>query len=170
MMCFEINCLLVDPASEKNNRQIKDLRQYFYQPKGHAEALRNCFAWVHLKVAELKAKEPQWVIERLVLHEWRINSPEPNGDIKTCKFQKKVLNWAFDRGIIELHANLNNKQKKKAEAAVLRLNDYRPLRSLVKIEDIGSNLMDGVKCLVVGEIVTEDEDEWGHRMGWLSER
>jgi len=143
MKCFEINLLLQDHGV----KEYKDIRQYFQQENGAFQAVQNTLAWVHLQVNRIKAKHSETVIERLILWQWEIATPLPSGEIGTKKYKDRVLDWSFERGLINIHQNLSNKQKRKVSAAIRYLNKYRHVRAEISIEEIGRELMEGITCI-----------------------
>ena len=146
MKCFEINLLLQDHQA----KEFKDIRQYFHQERGSHQAIQDTLAWVHLTVKNIKKEKPNFVIERLIIWAWEIAIPLPTGEIKTKKFNNRVLNWSYEKGIIDMTNFLTPKQRKKVQAAARFLNKYRHVRAEVEIEEIGRELVtEDVTCIVI---------------------
>jgi hypothetical protein len=138
MRCFEINLLLIDHDAKKT----KEMRQYFHQDKGVFQAILDTIAWVHYKIKAMR--EPNYVVEKLMVYEWRIDSPSMNGHIGSTKFPDRVFNWSFEKGIIEADKLLSDKQRRKINEPARSLNMHRKKRSEVKIVEIGQEIEDGL--------------------------
>lgn len=142
MFAFEINLLLLDHIA----KEVKDVRQYFQQDQGCFQAIQDTLAWVHLRMQKIKDKHPNsnFVVERLAIWKWNIAVPLESGEIKTYKFQNCVLNWSFEKGLIEIEQGIANKQRKRAESAVHSLKKYRHTRAEIQIEQISGEIMEDV--------------------------
>jgi hypothetical protein len=137
MRCFEVNLVLVDEPRKKT------LKQYF-QHENYGDAISSSIAWAHLRMKEFQERQQFWVIDGLSVHEWRIDTPETNGEINSCKFLNKVLNWSVTGGIVEIYP-LTEKQKQWVLSAILKLSSYRYYQSIIKIEErtVGGDMGDG---------------------------
>ncbi len=136
MKCFEINLLLNDPIV----KEFKDLRQYFHQPLGGFQAIQNTIAWVHLELKKRRENHPLIVVEKLGIWQWEIAIPEHTGEIKTVKIKDKVLNWSYEKGIIEIR-NFSQGKRKQIYQLTRSLNKYRHVKSEVLIEEVFDSLI-----------------------------
>jgi hypothetical protein len=146
--CFEINVILFDNVAKTR----KDVREYFHQDKGPAQAITDTLAWINLKMKIWKKKNPNYVIDGLNLWAWTIAIPQPDGEIKTKRSCDKVLSWAFDRDAIQFQQGIKDKQKKRFAFAVKQLNKYRHAKSEIKIEELSGELKDNAKCFLISSI------------------
>lgn len=147
MRCFEINLMLVDGLKKRT------VRQYFQHEK-YGQAIQSTLAWTHLRMQEFRTKNQTWVIDGLAIHEWRIDVPESNGEIKTCKFLNSVLKWSAENGVVEIYEKLTEKQKKWMLPTIQKLNAYGYYQVEVKIEELASqeDMADGEKSFgIYGE-------------------
>ncbi len=154
MKCFEINLLLLDPAEKRT----RDIRQYFEQPKGYYQAIVDTINWVHYRMKEQKTPG-KYVVERVILYEWRIDTPSANGDIKTQRVGDRVINWSFEKGIIDVYKNLSGKQKRRLPDQIKSLNKYRPSRYKVEIREISRNIMEGVSVVALSAVDVQTNDD-----------
>lgn len=146
--CFEINVILFDNVSKIR----KDVREYFHQDKGPAQAITDTLAWINLKMKIWKKKNPNYVIDGLNLWAWTIAIPQSDGDIKTKRIGDKVLSWYFDKDVVQFQQGIKDKQKKRFYLALRQLNKYRHAKSEIKIEEISGKLEDNAKCLSIKSI------------------
>lgn len=151
MKCFEINLLLFDPVEKRT----RDIRQYFIQPKGYYTAILDTIAWVHFRMREMKNKG-KYVVERVLLYEWKIDVPSGNGDIKTQRVGDRIVNWSYEKGVIDVYKPLAEKHKKKLPDMMRGLNKYRPSKFKVRIEEIGQDIMENVSCIALSAICIDN--------------
>lgn len=131
MKCFEINLLLYNPET----KITRDIRQYFHQEKGSYQAIQDSLCWTHREMKKIRTEFKKIVIDRLMVWQWEIATPTPEGIIGTRKIYQ-IINWSFEKGIINLN-DIKNKHIKNIERSVKYLNKYRHIRSQVIIEEIG---------------------------------
>lgn len=146
--CFEINVILFDNVSKTR----KDVREYFHQDKGPAQAITDTLAWINLKMKIWKKNNPNYVIDGLNLWSWTIAIPQPDGEIKTKRSSDKVLSWYFDKDVIQFQQGVKDKQKKRFSSLLRQLNKYRHSKSEIKIEEISGDLKDNAKCFSISSI------------------
>lgn len=146
MKCFEINLLLQDCGA----KEFRDIRQYFQQEKGSFQAIQDTLTWVHLLMKDIRKEHPETVIERLLVWQWDIATPLPNGEIKTKKYKERVVNWSYERGVIDMQKSFSGKQQRRIHACTRFLNKYRHVRAEVAIEEVGRELVtEDVTCIAI---------------------
>jgi hypothetical protein len=146
--CFEINVILFDSVAKTR----KDVREYFHQDKGPAQAITDTLAWINLKIKIWKKNNPNYVIDGLNIWSWSIAIPQADGEIKTKRSCDKVLSWHFDKDVVQFQQGIKDKQKKRFTLSLLQLNKYRHSKSEIKIEEISGELKDNARHFSISSI------------------
>ena len=156
MKFFEIGLLLYDMAEDKP----QNIRQYFRQ-ETYMQAVFDAMAFVGYEVRS--REENKFSVEHIIMYEWQIDMPLSTGEIGSKKLNTKVFEWCYERGVMTLHPSLSNRQSKKLVRRAKHLFLYRPSKSLVSIEEIGNDLMDGVSQVSFTNSAVEGDMESLHR-------
>ena len=143
--CYEIHLQLINQPSESR----RDIRQYFYQPKGMFQAIMDSLNFVHYEVERYlnstTGKTTIMAVEEVQIYEWTLAQPVENGNIPTKRIISPFFEWNYENKLKFVAPEVSRKQKRRVMAASTYLDKYRPMRSKIVIEEIGQEIMDGLK-------------------------